>query len=73
MTGIALADHLVIGMACDHIIKLKLNPFQAGRPGMDPHQVIIKQRRKIVELGLNDGIDKPTLLNLPVGVGDIPH
>jgi hypothetical protein len=41
MPGISLADNLVIGMTCDQVIKLKLNPFQACRPpGMTPHQKI---------------------------------
>ncbi len=34
MPGISLSNNLVIGMACNHIIKLKSNPFQSGRPGM---------------------------------------
>jgi hypothetical protein len=46
----------------DQVVKLQLDQMNVAGPGVNVHQVVVKERGVVVKLGLDYRIDKAALL-----------
>ena len=73
MQGKTGADDFAVSGPGNQIVELRLDQLQPGGPGVDMEEVVVVERRVVVQFGPDDGIDVAAFLDLPVGVLRLPH
>ena len=57
----------------DDIVERELHPLKLDGPGVYPYQIVVIERLVKGDAEIDDRVDVPAFLDLPVGIGGIPH
>jgi len=71
--GEAPADKVTALSVGDDVVELEPDPFQGAGPGVNEHRLIVTKGLVIIDVDLDNGIEKAALLDFTVGIGHIPH